>query len=413
MSKRLVYLALMASLCSLCAVQAQEWNRAAFWDGAYRTNWTNEAGSVTLRDGLSAAGYQILNAVQLKAWMDARIADGQQSVVVFCRDNAPETVVETVDENCTLRKYLNAGGKIVWPADIPFWDIGLADGTFTNYGSTGSSNILGFYGANGTWDVGGTVTITEAGATWGLTETWGSVRPAVPASVDIVLATDTNGNAAAWVKHYLPNDTYRGFVRTYDNSTSAASIEDIIRLAEYREAYPYAAAVNPADGALIQETECTLAWKAGDYATSHNVYFTDDLDALNAGTVEPTSTTDASLAVTDLVVGATYYWRVDEIAEGNPASPWEGPVWSFTVQPVTAWNPTPANGAVCVLPDQVLSWSAGLNAIFHAVYLSEDYDEVANGTVEGLQIADAVFAPESLEAGKTYYWRIDEFTPDE
>jgi len=43
------------------------------------------------------------------------------SVVVFCPDIAPDTVVESMSYRCTLRRYLDAGGKIVWYADIPMF----------------------------------------------------------------------------------------------------------------------------------------------------------------------------------------------------------------------------------------------------------------------------------------------------
>jgi len=409
MCRRLVYLALIAGVCGLGTAQAQEWNRAAYWDGGYRTNWVNEQASVALRDGLSAAGYQILNAAQLKTWMNARIADGARSVVVFCRDNAPNTVVETVDASCTLRKYLDAGGKIVWPADIPFWDIALPGGTSTNYSATGSTAILGFYGANGTWDLNNTVKLTEDGTKWGLTKTWNSVRPALASSVDVVLATDEAGTAAsAWVKHYLPHDTFRGFVRILDVS-GQPDIEDVIRVAEYREAFPYALLVSPPDGGLIQKVEYTLKWQPGDFATSHNVYFTDDLDALNAGSVAPISTTETSLLVKDLARGATYYWRVDEVAEGNPASPWQSEVHSFIVQPLEAWNPYPADGGEYVKVGDKLTWNNGLGVIFHTVYFGEDLEEVTNATAGGTMVVEPALTPE-MEAGKTYYWRVDEFT---
>jgi hypothetical protein len=129
----------------LFEAQVQDWEyRAAYWDSRYRTNWATDANSITVRDGLSAAGYTVLDADQLKTWMNARIADKKLSVVVFCRDNAPDTVVESVDATCTLRKYLDAGGKIVFYADIPFWDIAHADGTWDNPANAGAPAILGF-----------------------------------------------------------------------------------------------------------------------------------------------------------------------------------------------------------------------------------------------------------------------------
>jgi hypothetical protein len=210
----------------------QDWEeRAAYWDGRYRTNWASEADSVAVRDYLALNGYTVLNANELKTWMNARIADGKPSVVVFCRDNAPDTVVESVDATCTLRKYLDAGGKIVFYADIPFWDIAHADGTWDNPQTAGASDILGFDNTVVLWDSNAQVSLTAPGISWGLTQTWASVRPISPNDVT-VLATDAAGNAAAWVRHYLPGDDYRGFVRLYDR-TGRPPVEDILRAAEY------------------------------------------------------------------------------------------------------------------------------------------------------------------------------------
>jgi hypothetical protein len=215
----------------LSKTQLLDWQeRVAYWDSRYRTSWAGEADSITVRDGLAAAGYTILNADQLKTWMNARIADKKLSVVVFCRDNAPDTVVESVDATCTLRKYLDAGGKIVFYADIPFWDIGHADGTFDNPQTAGASNILGFDNTVVLWDSNTQVTLTAAGISWGLTQTWGSLRPIATTDVT-VLATDAAGNAAAWVRHYLPGDKARGFVRLWDR-TGHPPVGDIIRVAE-------------------------------------------------------------------------------------------------------------------------------------------------------------------------------------
>ncbi|UCG55667.1 MAG: hypothetical protein JSU70_12450 [Phycisphaerales bacterium] len=210
----------------------QDWeHRVAYWDSRYRTNWASEDDSVAVRDGLVAAGYTVVDADELKTWMDARIADGAPSVVVLCRDNAPDTVVESVDADCTLRKYLDAGGKLVFYADIPFWDIGHADGTWDNPGAAGQANILGI-GNVDRWDTNNTVTITPTGAGWGLTQTWASLRANDPTGLT-VLATDDLGYAAAYVKHYLPGDASRGFVRLYDRTgAELVPVDDIVRAAE-------------------------------------------------------------------------------------------------------------------------------------------------------------------------------------
>jgi hypothetical protein len=204
------------------------WDRAAYWDIRYPANWVRDRSG---RDALESAGYEILDADQLKTWMDARISDGVYSVVVFCQDVAPETVYESASSTCTLRRYLDAGGKVVWYGDIPLYYQGHSDGTMTTFDLGGSLGVLGFRAAGGIWEIGNQVTLTDEGRAWGLTNTWPSVRPAQGSGLR-VLALDSSGLAAAWVKHYLPGDTYGGFVR-FSDCPFAPDIEDIRRLAEY------------------------------------------------------------------------------------------------------------------------------------------------------------------------------------
>jgi len=205
------------------------WDRAAYWDGRYPSAWAG--GGEAVRDTLEFAGYKILDADQLKIWMNARIGDGTPSVVVFCQDIAPDTVVESMSSTCTLRRYLNVGGKIVWYADIPMYYQGHSDGTRTDYGVDGSMWILGFNAADAPWDSEQETIFTVDGVRWGLTETWQSVRPTSGYGLR-VLAKDASGYAAAWVKHYVPGDSYRGFVRLFDQP-GEPNLNDLRRVAEY------------------------------------------------------------------------------------------------------------------------------------------------------------------------------------
>jgi hypothetical protein len=104
----------------------------------------------------------------------------------------------------------------------------------TTFDLDGSLGALGFRAAGGTWDSGEQVTLTDEGRAWGLTHTWPSVRPAEGDDLR-VLARDSRGLAAAWVKHYLPGDTYAGFAR-FSDSPAAPNAEDVRRLAEYPNA---------------------------------------------------------------------------------------------------------------------------------------------------------------------------------
>ena len=171
MGKKLLCMVLLAWVLSPVAAQAAqvEWIRAAYWDARHTTGWADEVVSVVIRDGLEKAGYQILNADQLKAWMDARIADKKYSVVVFCKDRAPVNVVETRDANCTLRRYLDAGGKIVHYGDIPFYNVSFGNYSAGQWADAGAPAVMGLNTAGGTRDAKKNVKFTAAGSAWGLT----------------------------------------------------------------------------------------------------------------------------------------------------------------------------------------------------------------------------------------------------
>jgi len=373
-------LALMV-LLGVVGSQASGAFLAGYWDADYPTNWAAEPAPTDVRDALEASGYEILDADQLKAWMDARIADGASSVVVFCKDIAPDTVVETNTADCTLRKYLDAGGKIVFYADIPFYNQGNPGGGTTSWGDGGATGILGFNAAGGLWDSSNTVTITEAGEDWGLTETWASVRAASADDVDIILATDDAGNAAAWVKHYVEGDTTHGFVRIWDRG-GMPNVEDLMRAAEYGLGpNPLARGPKPKNESMITQTTAMLEWFAGDYASVHDVYFGESFEEVSAATPDDPNVFLGTLSTAmvrvgtagdpygePLVPGNTYYWRVDEVNDLDPDSPWKGDVWSFWVQPLVAFNPAPADGTPYVLLDPDLTWEGGMGFLFHTVY---------------------------------------------
>jgi len=188
---------------------------------------------------------------------------------------------------------------------------------------------------------------------------------------------------------------------------------------------PFARGPVPINGSMIDQTKVHASWQAGDFAALHDVYFGESYEKVSAATpgdadvyvgrqalAQLAMGSPGGVASTGLVPGKTYYWRVDEINASNPASPWKGVVWSFWVQPPTAWAPTPADGAKYVLVDQKLTWSKGFNALFHYVYFDEDLDAVKNAPAgTGMPTATTEFSPAALTPGTTYYWRVDEFAP--
>jgi hypothetical protein len=184
--------------------------------------------------------------------------------------------------------------------------------------------------------------------------------------------------------------------------------------------YPFALSPNPADGDLHTETWVNLSWRAGDFAISHDVYIGDNFDAVNnndtTGETFRGNQTGTFIVVgfpgfpypDGLVPGTTYYWRIDEVNDAEPNSPWKGDIWSFSIPPKTAYFPDPADGAESVDLNVQLNWTGGFGSKLHIVYFGDNFDEVNNAT-GGQSQGTTIFIPGTLELAKTYYWRVDEF----
>lgn len=115
-----------------------------------------------------------------------------------------------------------------------------------------------------------------------------------------------------------------------------------------------ASSPNPANNATNVALNPTLGWLPGSNATSHAVYF-----ATNIPGVLITNTTEASVALTNLLAETTYYWRVNE---ATPTGAVIGDVWSFTTittNPIVyEWNF--ANGNLSpALGNGVLAYADG------------------------------------------------------
>jgi len=219
--------------------------------------------------------------------------------------------------------------------------------------------------------------------------------------------------------HAAEGRTFQGFlddVRIFSEALPAGQIQAIMQGGG--ATYPFAYGPNPADGDLLTDIWTNLSWRTGDFAVSHDVYIGDNFEDVNNGTE---STFIGNQAGTFLVVGfpgfpfpdglvpgTTYYWRIDEVNDTEPNSPWKGEVWSFSIPPRTAYFPNPADGAESVGLDVELSWTAGYGAKLHTIYFGDNFDEV-NNAAGGLPQGKTTYDPGTLELSKTYYWRVDEF----
>jgi hypothetical protein len=182
--------------------------------------------------------------------------------------------------------------------------------------------------------------------------------------------------------------------------------------------FAQATAPSPQNGATLNDTWVTLAWRPGDFAVSSDLYVGTDFNDINEGTADTFigNTTDDFQIIgfpgyplpEGLQPGTNYYWRVDGINDLNPESPWKGDVWSFWVPSKAAYNPIPPDGMKFIETNASLTWTPGENASLHTVYFGTNADEVANATTGGIIQSATTFNPGPLELETTYYWRVDE-----
>jgi len=157
-----------------------------------------------------------------------------------------------------------------------------------------------------------------------------SIGPDVDAQVEI----GYNSN-----RPEISERTFHGYldeVRIYEYALMEAEIQIVM---QGGEGFPYALGPTPADGAIHQDMGVSLTWRSGDFAVSHDVYFGDNFNDVNeASRANPQNVLvrqNQEDTIYDppglLEFGQTYYWRIDEVNEAEPNSPWKGNTWSFTV----------------------------------------------------------------------------------
>jgi hypothetical protein len=286
--------------------------------------------------------------------------------------------------------------------------------TTTLIASSGVLEVGEWQHAAATWD-GTTMRLYLNGEEVGSTAKGGDAV-ATDASVKASIGSQPPDAYATDISHV--NKFFDGFLDDVRLYNGALSQDEIQILMEASGGYPFAFGPAPADGVVYPDTWVNLSWSSGDFAVSHAIYLGDNFDDVNAGAESTFVGDQAGTFIVvgfpgfpfpdGLVPGTTYYWRIDEVNDTEPNSPWMGPVWSFSIPPTTAYAPDPADGAESVNLNAELSWMEGFGAKLHTVYFGDNFDDVNNAT-GGLPLGTACYNPGQLELSKTYYWRVDEF----
>lgn len=209
------------NLYSLGAGEGGPMRRAVFWDeGLQKESWVGPHKRV--RDHLESFGHEVVDAKALEELLEKAVADrsAARTAVTFAMDVVPPKLVRPSPGQGLLRRFLDAGGKVVWLGMPPLiWPRDPQTGgprSYTDINRKGAGELLGVDFAAANFDPYGTRP-TPAGRAWGLKDWWMSMWSIAPgkglageglASEGLanegleVLAFDENGQAAAWVKSY-------------------------------------------------------------------------------------------------------------------------------------------------------------------------------------------------------------------
>jgi len=176
---------------------------------------------------------------------------------------------------------------------------------------------------------------------------------------------------------------------------------------------PPTAASNPvpASGSTDIGIDTTLTWNSSSDEEGHSFYYRIYGDTVTPPvTVVEDSTTDTTIAATDLEYGTTYYWRVETMGSMGDSTLSE--TWSFTTEandpPTAASNPVPVSGSTDIGVDTTLVWNSSSDEEGHFFYYRVYGDDFTPPTtVVEDSTTDTTITATDLDYGTTYYWRVE------
>jgi len=201
---------------------------------------------------------------------------------------------------------------------------------------------------------------------------------------------------------------------------------------------------NPEDGVTGVAVEPVLTWTSGRFVSDyvpgktedgHHVFFHTNQSFVQSANLnyplgaaaghfravtEQWSPADPCFGIgSPLNEDTTYYWRVFEVNNVHPDSPWKNEVWTFNTVGPKAANPSPDNGETAQPINVVLTWTEGTEVAFnpnggHDIYFGTNQSNVTDANTSNslgvyMLTQDAnEYALSGLAMESNYYWRIDE-----
>lgn len=141
----------------------------------------------------------------LADWLATRTAEDARSVVVFGFAQIPQEVIGPDPARGPMRRYLQSGGKVVWPWGLPNKVTFDGNGRFAAYDPEVGARLLDieFLGFEDTGNYFSRA--SQAGRNWGMPAWLKTTFASIEVGSDVtVLATDELGRIGAFVKSFHP-----------------------------------------------------------------------------------------------------------------------------------------------------------------------------------------------------------------
>ena len=217
------------------AAEGPALHRAVFWDSAaLKVPLVNDRRA--LRTYLAERDFTVLDATALAAFMSARVRDHEPSVVVFALDHVPSSVAPVAADTVLFRRYLDAGGTVVWCGVPPL----LARAGMTglkDLDRAAPAALLGVTFTRSNFDPVAVTQVSEEGRRLGLPPWWLDAWGADVTGLTRILARDELGQAAAWVKSY-GGPPGSGFIRAFASEGGAGRPFSFVALQTLAELRP-------------------------------------------------------------------------------------------------------------------------------------------------------------------------------
>lgn len=181
--------------------------RFVYWEpkqAADAFSWFRADIDVAIRGSFETTGYKRVDGAALAEIMNAQVSQGGRSVVVFAANRVPPALMAPADASSLLRRYLEAGGRIVFVGSNPVaYKYEAGSGALLDADVGNAEKILGLRYPPLENERGYHVsTATPEGRAWGLRGQQVSNGAIAPAQVTTVLAVNEFGLATSWVRRY-------------------------------------------------------------------------------------------------------------------------------------------------------------------------------------------------------------------